>query len=267
MRRLPVAYLDDLEADLRDLPSSRAKDIARRLLAEVRRARRIPTRAETVARLLARVTLEPNTGCWLWLGHVNAAGYGGFESRIVNETLAHRASYALLVGPIPQGLALLHSCDQPSCVNPAHLRPGPQAENMAEMVARGRQCNGERNPQAKMTAEQARALVREYASGESITVLETRHGLSRANVYRIIGGERWGAATEAERAALALVPKRDRPRGERHGRAKMTEERVREMRHLFDAGGESTWSLSRRFGVSPGAAWAIVKRVKWRHVA
>src|ERR1700679_769627 len=78
-----------------------------------------------------------DTGCWLWTGRTGSGGYGVFNLRQIDQR-AHRASYMVFKGPIPKGLHILHRCDTPSCVNPAHLRAGTVKENMADREARGR---------------------------------------------------------------------------------------------------------------------------------
>ena len=78
--------------------------------------------------------------CWIWQASVDRGGYGtfGFDGRVQK---AHRVAYQLVIGPIPVGLHILHSCDNPRCVNPAHLRAGSRSENMRDKVARGRDYN------------------------------------------------------------------------------------------------------------------------------
>lgn len=93
-------------------------------------------------RLEEKISIVPESGCWIWNGSINNKGYGQ-----LNGKYAHRVSYELVKGPIPEGMYLLHSCDVPCCVNPAHLRPGTQKDNMRDAAERGRIARGARLPQ------------------------------------------------------------------------------------------------------------------------
>jgi hypothetical protein len=79
-----------------------------------------------------RVSPEPNSGCWLWVGKSTVLGYGQLR-----DQYAHRFSYELHKGPA-NGLHVLHTCDMPACVNPDHLFLGTQRDNMCDMHAKGR---------------------------------------------------------------------------------------------------------------------------------
>ncbi len=82
-------------------------------------------------------------GCWLWVGAKQHNGYGYLHSgghSIRKPLRAHRVSWELHNGPIPDGLRVLHSCDTPCCVNPAHLFLGTQSDNMKDCAAKGRVC-------------------------------------------------------------------------------------------------------------------------------
>lgn len=80
------------------------------------------------------------TGCWEWHGTKNEHGYGlvNLHRAGLHQARAHRLMYERFVGPIPDGLMIRHKCDNPPCVNPDHLVPGTQQDNMNDMVARGR---------------------------------------------------------------------------------------------------------------------------------
>ena len=101
-------------------------------------------------------------GCWLWTGTTDKAGYGVIRKskgarNSSGRLAAHRWSYMLHKGPIPDGLHVLHSCDNPTCVNPAHLRAGTHQDNMRDMVERGRSWRG--GPKPRDAIDQARGKV------------------------------------------------------------------------------------------------------------
>jgi len=85
----------------------------------------------------ANVVVSETTGCWEWSGRRNDKGYGVVA--VVHDTeMMHRASYKVFVGPIPDGLFVLHRCDNPPCCNPEHLFLGTKRDNMLDAIAKGR---------------------------------------------------------------------------------------------------------------------------------
>lgn len=90
----------------------------------------------TKQRFMSRVSPEALTGCWLWTGAMQH-GYGKIRV-VMKDVRAHRASWEIHNGPIPDGMCVLHKCDTPLCVNPAHLFLGTQQENIADKQSKGR---------------------------------------------------------------------------------------------------------------------------------
>lgn len=91
-------------------------------------------------RFASHVAPEAITGCWLWLGKPDKHGYGRINvgGRAGKAQFAHRVSWELHRGSIPNGMGVLHHCDTPSCVNPDHLFIGTQSDNMRDARAKGR---------------------------------------------------------------------------------------------------------------------------------
>jgi hypothetical protein len=126
--------------------------------------------------------LGPQGTCWIWTGLVGSSGYGEFcwrakkaewgLSKKYGKLLTHRLSYSLANGPIPDSLIICHSCDVPSCVNPAHLRPGTHQDNAQDRVDRKRQRKGESAPNALFTNEEATAIKIHLLAGYSVHVLK-----------------------------------------------------------------------------------------------
>lgn len=91
------------------------------------------------------VSPEPNSGCFLCVGGYRTTGYGQFNFRGRRSEKAHRAAWMLANGDIPAGMHVLHHCDNPACVNVAHLFLGTMLDNVRDMIAKGR----DRNPAAE----------------------------------------------------------------------------------------------------------------------
>lgn len=82
--------------------------------------------------------LDKTGDCWLWMGYCNGDGYGVVSTAAGYLALTHRAAWALTNGPIPEGMRILHRCDNPPCCNPAHLFLGTQIDNIRDRDAKGR---------------------------------------------------------------------------------------------------------------------------------
>jgi hypothetical protein len=97
-----------------------------------------------IDRFLRAIAKSPSPGCWRWTRGKTAFGYGIFHVRVRGtwkKVGAHRFSYEHFIGPVPKGPQVCHHCDNPACVNPAHLYVGTQKQNVRDCVARGRNVN------------------------------------------------------------------------------------------------------------------------------
>ena len=120
-------------------------------------------REERIARLLENKVVEvAPSGCHIWMGALNGHGYGTTRWDGRKHVRVHRLAWEAANGPIPSGLGLMHSCDVRCCVNPDHLTPGTQTENIKDMFAKGRgvipDVRGERQGSAKLNADDVRAI-------------------------------------------------------------------------------------------------------------
>lgn len=130
--------------------------------------------------------IEKTATCWVWTGQKNAAGYGTISIGGIAR-MAHRKVYERLVGPIPEGLNLLHSCDNPICVNPAHLRPGTQKENIQDAVDRRRLCWGEKKKHHKLKSQDVVAIRADKRPNSHIAA---QYGVSRKLISGIKNGKK-----------------------------------------------------------------------------
>lgn len=133
-------------------------------------------------------------GCWIWTAHQMDAGYGRLRWGDNRLWLAHRISYLLANGECPANMDVLHTCDNPPCVNPAHLFLGTDLDNAAdrEQKKRGGQGAGERHWKHKITADDV-CEIRRLRAEEGLFYREIgrRFGISRQEVGHIIRGENW----------------------------------------------------------------------------
>lgn len=119
--------------------------------------------------------------CWNFTGYINPTGYGriGYGRSSIP---AHRASWLCTHGELPEDLYILHTCDNPACINPDHLYAGTQFDNMKDMVVRGRSCGNE--IKARVIKIYSEVLVHRD--------LALHMGIHPAAVCKIAKGYRWG---------------------------------------------------------------------------
>jgi hypothetical protein len=124
--------------------------------------------------------------CIEWEGYRERKGYGKRGNRY-----AHRMAWEEAHGPIPDGMCVCHTCDNPPCVNIEHLFLGTHADNMTDMVTKGRSQKGEVNSQARLTEADVRAIRSAPRRPGVYAELMQRFGLSYHHIHRIRSNRRW----------------------------------------------------------------------------
>ena len=139
--------------------------------------------------------VEKTDGCWLWQAGRDRDGYGVFgvktESRWV-QVRAHRLAYEMTLGSVPEGMWVLHRCDNPPCVNPEHLFLGTVRDNVDDSVRKGRHTRGSRNGTSKLTEIDIPWIrfAREYA-GASFGRIAKAYGVTERAIMNITQGKNW----------------------------------------------------------------------------
>jgi len=146
------------------------------------------------ARFFAKVRYS-STGCHLWIGAKTPAGYGKLGMRGRTTQYAHRLAYEMQKGVIPDSLQILHSCDNPSCVNPSHLRVGTSADNARDKVQRDRQLKGEQIHNSRLTVRTVREIRQYLASGLSPLNIAKWFGVHRITIHDIAYRRTWAHLT------------------------------------------------------------------------
>lgn len=155
---------------------------------------------ETIAERFWRYVRKQD-GCWPWLGALHRDGYGRFNlPQHTGMVISHRYAWKLTHGEIPEGMDVLHRCDNPPCCNPAHLRLGTHQENMDDMNSKDRNgYAGERAFNTKLTNAQAIEIKRrfKYKSRRRTNSKElaAEYGVTDEVIYNIGTGRAWKRVT------------------------------------------------------------------------
>ena len=138
--------------------------------------------------------------CWPYKDACSSSGYGHFTYFPDRQVAAHRYAYELVNGDIPEGMSVLHHCDNRACCNPAHLFVGTQQDNLDDARSKGRTLSGDRNPSrvhpdlvlrgernghAKLTTDQVRRIRDLLAEGRTQVSLAAEYGVSSAAISHI----------------------------------------------------------------------------------
>ncbi len=207
--------------------------------------------------------VEKTRSCWLWAASKFKQGYGQIK-RDGKNLYAHRASYELHFGEIPEGKLVCHHCDVKLCVNPLHLFLGTWKDNVQDMIKKGRRADtrGDLNGMSKLSGAEILKVVSKVSSGKmSQNEASAVYGLSQGTISAILCGKKWNSVTGIKRRESQV----GHARGEGHGVSVLTEKKVLSMRRLYESGKTQAF-LAAKFGVSNGTVSNVVTRKYWSHV-
>jgi hypothetical protein len=141
-----------------------------------------------------KVDKRSSNECWNWLAYLDKDGYGNFNINSASRR-AHRVAYVLANRVLKTSLLVCHSCDNPSCVNPAHLWAGTDRQNIDDMITKSRTLTGTRNPKAKLTKNKVRHILKLSQRGMFGTDIAKTIGCNRRTISSILTGKQWSSIT------------------------------------------------------------------------
>jgi helix-turn-helix protein len=250
-------------------------------------------RAALIGRLLSRVATDRRAGCWLWQGALDGGGYGVMSVGGKTARVHRLAAWLWLDLPLASRLVVNHLCDTRRCLNPAHLAPGSQSDNLRQAVARGRFNRHLRRLATMGMPEEHRLLLRREISAAGCW--EWQGSRDKDGYGRVrLAGKMWRvhrlAATRwlglAQGSDLVVAHACDNPacfnpahltvttqwanvhdafdKGRRSGR-KLSEQQVSEILRRLGAG-EKARAIAAELGISPATISNIVHGREWRHI-
>lgn len=135
--------------------------------------------------------------CWVWPGAHNRRGYGHMTFR--GKTIATQyIAFEEANGPVPAGMCVMHTCDNPPCCNPAHLKLGTVLDNNADKVAKLRHCYGANHNKARFTEQQVLEIRRRADAGETRAALAREFGVGYGAIDAIAKRRTWKRLPEAD---------------------------------------------------------------------
>jgi hypothetical protein len=134
--------------------------------------------------LLAMSEKQPN-GCYVWLGRKDADGYGRFK--VNNKVIGVHRRVAILAFGEPQlKQVAMHSCDNPSCINPQHLSWGTVLDNQRDKVSKNRQAKGRNHGRTKFSQTQVDAIVAMKLNGATNSEILSKYSIDKSTIYRLL---------------------------------------------------------------------------------
>lgn len=206
-------------------------------------------------RFWEKVDICSEDDCWEWQAHRDRKGYGKFQMN--NSWPAHRVAWLLQFGEIPDGMCVCHACDNPACVNPAHLFLGTNDDNIKDAVAKERTNRGTSRFNSKLTPIAVIGARSLYQRGVmSTNDLALHLGVSKHTMHSAIFGKSWAWLMPETIVASSGN------NGSHNGRALLNEDNVLTIRQLLKSGTKQ-YEIAAKYGVCESTVGAIATGQTW----
>lgn len=208
-----------------------------------------------------KVDIKGEDECWEWLGNLDMGGYGKFYIIGPNNTalMAHRVSYFLNFGEIPDGMIIMHFiCDNPKCVNPKHLKLGTQRENVEDCVNKGRRSpqDKDNNNRAILSEKKVIEIKRLFETGQySLSQLSKIFGVAHTTISYLLKGKSWKGVGGEVSIPINRLPNHT-----------LIEEEVVEIKKLLQEGILSGKEISELFNTTETNISCIKRGVSWKNI-
>ena len=207
-----------------------------------------------------KTLVEDQSGCVVFVGGSDCGGYR--RCSVAGKVrMAHRISYELNYGSIPEGLLVCHKCDNRACVKPEHLFLGTHKDNSDDKINKGRQNNvGSLNHRAKLNDRLVNSLIDEYNLGVSPSELSEKYKISKPNIYCILNNKIW------KHIGKQVFKQNFQVHGDSCINSKLNSKDVVELHNLYTSTEVSIKQLSTKYGISQSHVRRVLSGNAWKHL-
>lgn len=144
---------------------------------------------QDIVRFWAKVAIVAQNDCWQWQA-ASSKGYGVFKIKNI-QMYAQRVAYTIEYGAIPDGLVIMHKCDNPLCVNPKHLQAGTTNDNVQDRNRKDRQAKGEKSGPAVLSESDIPIIRQLYADGMNGRQIAKKLSVGKSTIYYVLNKSYW----------------------------------------------------------------------------